>query len=458
MKILLIEGDLESAELTRKVLTQHGYELAIATSAAEALAQLEQHSPSMLLLDYSLSDRGAQEILGELHKRNNSLPPLIIATRHGDGEIAITLMQVGAKECIIKDNNYLDNLATVIGRVAQEIENESKLNEVESELRESEKKYRNLSNQLETILDHIPGLVFYKDKQNHYIRLNKRTAQIHGEAKEQLIGKNMCQLYPEEQALRYYQEDLQVIETGMPLRNIEEPQETEAGLIWHNVTKVPLKDANGTIIGIVGIAMDITERKRAEAEIKTLVQQLETAKKQAEETAMTDSLTGLPNRRYFDEVLKLEFLRLQRAKEPLSLIMIDIDYFKLFNDHYGHIAGDNCLKDVARAIKGELKRSSDVVARYGGEEFVVILPNTSSHGAFSIAENIRRAVEKCSIPQQASLFLNHVTISLGLATIKPAKSNTAELVLKMADTALYRAKEAGRNRVVVAAEKDFSQS
>lgn len=329
---------------------------------------------------------------------------------------------------------------------------------IESELRESEKKYRNLSNQLETILDHIPGLVFYKDMQNHYIRLNKRTAQIHGDAKENLIGKSMYELYPEEQAQRYYQEDLQVIETGMPLRNIEEPQETPDGVIWHNVTKVPLKDDTGSIIGIVGIAMDITERKRAEAEIKTLVQQLEAAKKQAEETAMTDSLTGLPNRRYLDEVLKLEFLRLQRAKEPLSLIMIDIDYFKLFNDHYGHVAGDNCLKDVARAIKGELKRSSDVVARYGGEEFVVILPNTNGPGALAIAENIRRAVEKRSIPQQASLFLNHVTISLGLATIKPAKSNTAELVLKMADTALYRAKDAGRNRIVVAAKNDFSQA
>ncbi len=457
MKILRIEGDLELAELARKVRTQHGYEIAIATSAAEARAQLEQHSPSIMLLDYSLSDMSAQEILGELHKRKKSLP-LIISTKHGDGEIAATMMQVGAKECIIKDNNYLANIANIIGRVAQEIENQNKLNEVETELRESEKKYRNLSNQLETILDHIPGLVFYKDKENHYIRLNKRTAQIHGEAKEYLIGKNMCELYPEVQAQRYFQEDLQVIETGKPMLNIEEPHETPDGLIWHNVTKVPLKDDTGRIIGVLGIAMDITERKRAEAEIKILVQQLETAKKNAEETAMTDSLTGLPNRRYFDEVFKLEFLRLQRSKEPLSLIMIDIDYFKLFNDHYGHIAGDNCLKDVALAIKGELKRSSDVAARYGGEEFVVILPNTNTQGALAIAENIRSAVEKCSIPQQASLFLNHVTISLGLATIKPAKFKTSELALKMADTALYRAKESGRNRVVVAAGKGFSRS
>ncbi|HWR41497.1 MAG TPA: GGDEF domain-containing protein, partial [Patescibacteria group bacterium] len=289
-----------------------------------------------------------------------------------------------------------------------------------------------------------------------YIRLNKRTAQIHGEEKENLIGKNIYDLYPREQAHRYFQEDRQVIETGVSMLNIEEPQETPEGVIWHNVTKVPLKDDNGSIIGVVGIAMDITERKRAEEEIKTLVQQLETAKKNAEETAMTDSLTNLANRRYFDETLKLEFHRLQRSQEPLSLIMIDIDYFKKFNDRYGHIAGDNCLKEVALTIKGELKRSSDVAARYGGEEFVVILPNSSSQGAVGLAENIRKALEKRSIPHLDSLFSKHVTISLGVATITPSDLNTAELVLRMADAALYRAKETGRNRVAVATEEGHS--
>ncbi|HWR40845.1 MAG TPA: response regulator, partial [Patescibacteria group bacterium] len=158
MMILIVEGDIELAELLKSILRENGYEIMIANSGAEALELLEEQAPFIMLLDYSLADMNAEELINELHKREKSPPPFIISTGHGDERIAVAMMKLNARDYIIKDNKYLDNIANIMDRVAKEIENENKLKEVEIELRDSEKKYRNLSNQLETILDHIPGL------------------------------------------------------------------------------------------------------------------------------------------------------------------------------------------------------------------------------------------------------------------------------------------------------------
>ncbi len=159
-----------------------------------------------------------------------------------------------------------------------------------------------------------------------------------------------------------------------------------------------------------------------------------------------DGLTGVYNRRSFEENIKLELKRARRTKTPLSLIMIDIDDFKAFNDHYGHPAGDDCLKKIALEIDQQLKRPGDYVARYGGEEFAVILPNTPSQGAKQVAEDIRTAVWKLNIAHQYSSVSERVTLSLGLTTTIPT-SSTPDKIIKKADQALYQAKDKGKNRV-----------
>ncbi len=165
--------------------------------------------------------------------------------------------------------------------------------------------------------------------------------------------------------------------------------------------------------------------------------------------AFVDGLTGIANRRRMDEYLADEFKRAARNNAPLSVIMMDIDYFKQFNDSYGHQSGDFCLQRVANAIKATLRRPADMVARYGGEEFALILPDTSFAGASSLAEEIRKHVENLTIPHESSNVANHITLSLGISNVQSYANTSSETLLLQADKALYQAKSRGRNQVVV---------
>ncbi|MBD2086872.1 PleD family two-component system response regulator [Trichocoleus sp. ST-U3] len=178
-----------------------------------------------------------------------------------------------------------------------------------------------------------------------------------------------------------------------------------------------------------------------------LYQQLEVANRDLQRLATFDSLTGLANRRRFDEYLGQEWRRMLREQLPLSLIFCDIDFFKTYNDTYGHQAGDICLQTVAGALFRVVKRSTDLVARYGGEEFAVILPNTSAAGGLQVATEIRQAVKSLEIVHTKSAVSQYVTLSLGVAGAIPLHDASPEALLKEADEALYRAKAGGRDRV-----------
>lgn len=196
---------------------------------------------------------------------------------------------------------------------------------------------------------------------------------------------------------------------------------------------------------MVFIIRDITERKRNEMQTQELLKQLEIDKNTAQLDSITDGLTGLANRRYFDEVLKTEFFRIKRSESKLSLIMLDIDYFKKYNDNYGHLSGDQCLRDIASTLKTIIGRAPDVVARFGGEEFIIILPETDENGAKTLGERIRKEIEGLAIPHKASEISNYVTVSVGVVTVFPSDGLSPEQVLEMVDEALYCAKKGGRN-------------
>jgi diguanylate cyclase (GGDEF)-like protein len=166
-----------------------------------------------------------------------------------------------------------------------------------------------------------------------------------------------------------------------------------------------------------------------------------------ERISLVDSLTNIPNRRRFDEALQVEWGRCQRGEAtPLSLVMMDVDHFKAFNDHYGHGSGDECLRAVAKALANQVNRPADLVARFGGEEFVAMLPNTDAPGAASMAERFRLAVEALDIPHEYTTVSDHVTISAGYATICRTTMRSPDDLLLVADKALYQAKALGRNR------------
>ena len=160
-----------------------------------------------------------------------------------------------------------------------------------------------------------------------------------------------------------------------------------------------------------------------------------------------DGLTGIANRRRLDEALRREWRRCARSHAPLSLVMLDVDHFKAYNDHYGHQAGDECLRAVAGVLADQTKRPGDLVARYGGEEFVCLLPETDGEGAVLVAERLREAVARQRLPHAVSPVAGHVTVSLGAATARPLTETPSDSLYQAADLLLYEAKRAGRNRV-----------
>lgn len=200
-----------------------------------------------------------------------------------------------------------------------------------------------------------------------------------------------------------------------------------------------------SVIHIISVVRDITQRKSIELKMEKLVKQLEIEKSTAQLNAITDSLTGLYNRGYFDNTLRTEFFRLMRSRSTLSLIMLDIDHFKKFNDSYGHLAGDKCIQMISTMLKNTVERASDIAARYGGEEFIIILPETDERGAKTLGEKIRKSVEGFAIPHIGSETAKYVTVSVGIVTVYPSKLKSPDEVLKMVDDVLYCAKEQGRN-------------
>jgi len=194
----------------------------------------------------------------------------------------------------------------------------------------------------------------------------------------------------------------------------------------------PMYDEQGKIIAIVETLRDMTLQKLAQAAL--------------EELANHDGLTGIANRRSFDETLKLEWRRTTRDMQTLSLLMVDVDHFKKYNDTYGHIAGDECLKRIAQEMYKQMQRASDVVARYGGEEFAVVLPNSSLEGAMVVAERLRTTVKSLALPFAGS-EAGCVTVSIGAASVMPTRLIDSWQLISTADAALFDAKQAGRNRV-----------
>jgi diguanylate cyclase (GGDEF)-like protein len=169
----------------------------------------------------------------------------------------------------------------------------------------------------------------------------------------------------------------------------------------------------------------------------------------------TDGLTGITNRRQFDEVLLQEWSRAARAGTSLGLLIVDIDHFKRFNDQYGHVAGDECLRRVARLLEGCVRRAGERVARYGGEEFVILLPGADLAQAEELAQRCLDAIAIVALPHVASPTADHVTFSIGIAQVVPDPLRDATRLVNAADAAMYRAKSSGRDRYVVAGQADW---
>jgi two-component system, cell cycle response regulator len=227
---------------------------------------------------------------------------------------------------------------------------------------------------------------------------------------------------------------VQVVETCTVLEK-EYYYNSDALKAWFQIVAVKLGD------GFAMTFRDISDRKQIEITLKR-------ANLRLTYQANIDSLTQISNRRRFDEYINQEWSRCAREREYLSLILCDVDYFKAYNDTYGHQAGDNCLYEVAQGIEKAVKRPADVAFRYGGEEFAVILPHTEGQGAIKVAEEIHEQIKNLQILHAASEVDNIVSLSLGVSSIIPSTQTSPHILISVADDALYDAKLKGRNRVI----------
>jgi len=200
---------------------------------------------------------------------------------------------------------------------------------------------------------------------------------------------------------------------------------------------------------------------KMQAQLESMNEELARSNRELQRLSSLDGLTGVANRRQFDEILEQEWQRAVRTNMPLSLIFADIDYFKRYDDHYGHQAGDDTLKQVAAALRQTVHRPADLVSRYGGEEFVMVLPDTTLEGAIAVAEKVLQGIRDLNIPHENAGDSDRVTLSIGVASLSPKDSEKPEILVEAADKALYHAKESGRNRVEPAhpsqdEEKEFA--
>lgn len=304
-----------------------------------------------------------------------------------------------------------------------------------------QKKLQDSEAELRAIADNSTDMIFRLglDFRRTYVSMASR--EILGYEPSELIGKRPANMAHPEDGERVIQSYRDLLAGQERSRTITRIQHRDGHWVWIEVHKRALRDPKtGAPVGILGTMRDISQRKQIEEE-------LEAANLQLKALAAQDGLTGLANRRTFDEVLDREWRRAARDGASLGLIMLDVDNFKRYNDLYGHQGGDGCLCAVARAIEGAVRRPADFMARYGGEEFVIVMPNTDEAGAVEVAERIRQSVPGLCGEHRGNSG-GVVTISAGVWAGRTTPPSNARAAIKSADENLYAAKTAGRNRVV----------
>lgn len=420
--ILVVDDTPANLTLMRNILEPENYKVLLATSGEKALELLTKVIPDLILLDVMMPGLSGFDTIEQikLHPDTRDIPVIFVTAKTEINDI-VRGFELGAVDYITKPIQRLEALART--RAHLKIQ---RLLQVE----------RLQSAQIKAVIDNISDCVLVINKQGDITSANPATEHLFAYAEAQLCQMNIAQL------LNYPGEPEQFVDI------LQNPSDGDPW--WHQPSGKSRNDAS------FPIEIHVNKMLTTELSFVIVIQDISLHRNEIDllhHLTETDPLTNINNRRHFEILLSQSWRQCQRSHMPYSLLFIDIDHFKLFNDHYGHQEGDTCLQQVATALQSTLSRAVDSVSRYGGEEFVVILSDTANEGAITVGEQLRTSVAALDIPHEHSEH-GRVTISLGIATCRfdlpTTPAPNARALLKMADNALYTAKSQGRNQVASA--------
>ena len=446
--VLLADDTRTSLLVLERAVASDHYRVLQASNGKEAIAQARDPGVFLIILDVRLPDMDGFAVAQAIHEADPTrrLPIMFLTAMDEEAELTYQGYEAGAVDFLYKPvrpaivrskvqvffdlhRKQLENLENLAAlelanqKIAEELRERKRMELV---VQESEVRYRSL-------LELSPVSIIVETN-NHMSYINTAVLKLLGEDdRDAVLQKSILDYVTERQREPAKKAMDRIVSQG----GRAEPFETE--LLRSNGSRADVEVYGACIVyeGEVGVQMalqDITERKLLEAEWRRL--------------SRMDGLTGIYNRRAFDEILTREFRRAQRNNSTLALLMIDIDAFKLYNDHYGHQKGDETLKSVAHVLQEGAVRGGDHVARYGGEEFAVIMADTDYEGAMQVAETLRQSVEALAIPHAENPAASHVTISTGVFATIPSHEAVPGDFVHHADACLYKAKRTGRNRIV----------
>ena len=412
--ILIVDDAPDNLGTLRTVLLRQGYQTFVATSGDRALDIAQRVKPDLILLDVVMPGIDGLETC----RRLKALPatariPVIFMSARGNTEDVVAGFDTGAADYIAKPLR----LEEVCARVRAQLR-----------LRSNSETQTEQADHLRMIVNSMDQGLLIVERCGRVQYANPACDRYLGHAPDELVGRLLKDLLDCKESGCYERLDAMIYGT----REVQ-IRHRDGGLRAMDLTMTPMHAADGLFVALLH---DITHHKRSEDALQR--------------AAMLDPLTQIANRRHFDEFLHKEWQRAIRNAQPLSLVVLDVDHFKLYNDTLGHAAGDTCLQKVAQTLQLHAARPTDLAARYGGEEFVLLFAETPAESAVRLAEMIRAAVEALEVPNPRSTTSPWLTVSVGVATIVPTQLDAIDNLFVCADRAMYAAKAGGRNRVEAA--------